>query len=52
MRNLIRGYFDTLGDVDYVSELKIPEATPEQEAVESEEDNDDTEIHFTGEDDE
>lgn len=51
MRNLIRGYFDTLGNVDYVSELKIPDETPDQEAVESE-DDDDTEIHFTGEDDE
>lgn len=52
MRNLIRGYFDALANVDYVSELNIPDETPDQEAVESEEDDDDTEIHFTGEDDE
>lgn len=51
LRNLIREYFDALGNVDYVSELNIPDETPDQED-ESEEDNDDAEIHFTGEDDE
>jgi hypothetical protein len=51
LRNLIRGYFDALGNVDYVSELNIPEETYIR-GDESEEDNDDAEIHFTGEDDE
>ena len=47
LRNLIREYFDALGNVDYVSKLNIPDETPEQE-----DESDDTEIHFTGDDDE